>query len=77
MKTEDKVRQLAAQHSATLTIDNHYGNEVWELWLPRGRQWVETGGRCLCQCYGNFDQSWQRDAYRELVESVNSGIINK
>ncbi len=74
MTVLEKVRRLAADNGATLTVDNKWGSEVWELWLPRGQRWIESGGRVLSQCYGNFDQSWKQEAYRELVESVESGI---
>ena len=74
MSVLNKVKKLAADNNATLVIDNKWGAEVWELWLPRGNEWVESGGRVLSQCYGNFDQSWKNEAYRELVESVESGV---
>ena len=74
MDTVSKVKKLAASHGATLVIDNKWGSEVWELWLPRGKEWIESGSRVLSQCYGNFDQSWKLEAYRELVESVESGV---
>ena len=78
MSVLNKVKKLAADNNATLVIDNGWGVEVWELWLnERDLEWVESGSRVLSQCYGNDCQSWQRDAYRELVESVSCGVVNK
>ncbi len=74
MSVLDKVKKLAADNNAILVVDNDWGTHVWELWLPKGRSWNESGGTVLCQCYGNDCQSWKNEAYRDLVESVKSGV---
>ena len=77
MSILNKVKKLATDNDAILVDhngDTYSGSRVWELWLPNGVKWVESGSRVLCQTYGNSDQSWKREAYRELLESVESGI---
>ena len=73
MKIDDKVKRLADDNNATLVVDDSCEVLVWELWLDDGSSWIESGSRVLCQSYGNSFQSWKREAYSELLESVLTG----
>ena len=69
MKIADRLDRLCELYNCELDDDG----ETWTLWLPEGREWHESSGRCLCQRYSMYGQSWKPTAIKYLEELAASG----